>query len=88
MQTPMGTRTAEVTLAQNGDELSGQMVGDGQTSEISDGKIEDGRAKWNVAVSKPMPLTLSFDVAESDGNLAGTVTLGMFGDSEVTGTPV
>jgi len=87
MQTPMGERKGELTLKQEGETLTGQMASDGQTGEITNGKVEDGRAKWDVEVTTPMELTLSFDVAEQGDNLDGTVELGMFGSSEVSGTP-
>ena len=87
MQTPMGERTGEVTLKQDGETLTGKLDSDGQTGEITNGKVENGRAKWDVAVTTPMPLTLSFDVAEDGDNLDGTVELGMFGSSDVSGTP-
>ncbi len=87
MKTPMGERKAGITLKQDGETLTGKMDSDGQTGEITNGKVENGRAKWQVSVTTPMPLTLSFDVAENDGKLDGTVELGMFGSSEVSGTP-
>ena len=87
MKTPMGDREAVLTLAQDGDALSGTMVADGNTIEVKEGKVEDGRAKWNADLTTPMPITLEFDVAEEGGNLDGTVKLGMFGSSGVSGTP-
>lgn len=87
MKTPMGDRDAKLTLAQDGDALSGSMEADGQSTEISNAKVEGDRAKWDANVTSPMPLTLSFDVAEEGGNLDGTVKLGMFGSAPVSGTP-
>ena len=87
MKTPMGDREAKLTLAQDGDALTGSMESDGASMDIANGKVEDGRAKWDADITTPMPLTLSFDVAEDGGNLDGTVKLGMFGNSGVSGTP-
>lgn len=88
MKTPMGDREAVLTLKQDGDALSGAMSADGQDTEIKDGKVEDGRCKWDVDVTTPMPITLSFDVEiTSDNNIDGNVKLGMFGSSTVNGTP-
>ena len=86
MKTPMGDREAKLTLAQDGDGLSGEMEADGNTTPISNGRVEGDRAKWDVEVTTPMPLTLSFDVADADGGLDGSVQLGMFGTSTVTGS--
>lgn len=83
MKTPMGDRNAEVTLKEDGGNLTGTMSGDGQTTDISNAKIEDGRYKWDVAVTVPMPITLSFDVDETCN---GSVKLGMFGTAPVSAT--
>lgn len=87
MKTPVGDREAVLTLAQDGDSLSGTAISDGKTNELKDGKVEDGRAKFKFDMTNPMPLTLEFDVAEDSGNLDGSVVLGMFGTATVTGTP-
>jgi len=88
MKTPMGERKAELNLAQDGDALSGTMTADDTTHDIEDGVVENGHAKWKTNLTSPMPITLEFDVEDVDGNIGGTVKLGMFGSSEVTGTPV
>ena len=87
MKTPMGDREAVLTLAQDGHALSGTMEADGNTVDVVDGKVEDGRAKWKADITTPMPITLEFDVAEASGDLDGTVKLGMFGNSGVSGIP-
>lgn len=87
MKTPMGDREAVLTLAEDGGALTGSMAADGDTMDIADGKVVDGRAQWKADLTSPMPITLEFDVAEDGGNLDGTVKLGMFGSSAVTGTP-
>lgn len=87
MKTPVGDREAVLTLAQDGDSLSGTAISDGKTNELKDGKVEDGRAKFKFDMTNPMPLTLEFDVAADSGNLDGSVVLGMFGTATVTGTP-
>lgn len=86
MKTPMGDRDASVTLNPDGDALTGQMSSDGNTIDIENGKVENGRASWDASVTTPMPITLSFDVAADGDTMEGTVKLGMFGNSNVTGT--
>jgi len=87
MKTPMGDREAVLTLAEEGGALTGTMSADGNTMDIADGKVEDGRASWKADITSPMPLTLEFDVAEDGADLDGTVKLGMFGSAGVSGTP-
>lgn len=88
MKTPMGDRDARLTLKQDGDALSGELAGDGKQTAIDNGRVENERLLWDVSVTSPMPITLSFDCAMEGENLTGTVKLGMFGDAPVTGTPV
>ena len=87
MKTPMGDREAVLTLVQDGDSLSGETTSDGNSTPVKNGKVEDGRAQFEVDLTSPMPLTLEFDIAEDGENLDGTVKLGMFGSSAVSGTP-
>ena len=86
MKTPMGDREAELTMTQDGDALSGTMTSEGQATEISNGKVADGKATWDVDVTSPMPLTLSFDMEADGADLTGNVKLGMFGNAPATGT--
>mgnify|MGYP000312098301 CR=1 FL=1 len=86
MKTPMGDREIVMVMAQDGDSLSGTMEADGNTIDIQDGKIEDGRGKWKADLTQPMPITLEFDVGVDGDAMDGSVKLGMFGNSAVTGT--
>jgi len=86
MKTPMGDREAEITLAQDGDALTGEAVADGTATPIKNGKVEDGHAKFEMDLTSPMPITLEFDLEAEGDALNGNVKLGMFGNSGVTGT--
>lgn len=88
MKTPMGVQHSEITLEQDGNDLSGSMTSNGFTADILKGRVSNGRAKWEVKVTSPARMTLSFDVAEDGGNLDGKVKLGMYGRSTVHATPV
>ena len=86
MKTPMGDREAVLTLAENSGTLTGTMEADGNTLDIQDGTVTDGRGTWKADLTQPMPITLEFDVGVDDDAMDGTVKLGMFGSSGVTGT--
>ena len=86
MQTPMGNREGALTLTHDGDSLTGEMSAEGQTTSIENGKVEGDTASWDVNVTSPMPLTLSFKGTKDGDGLNGTVQLGMFGNSPFTGT--
>jgi hypothetical protein len=86
MKTPMGDREAVLTLAEDGGSLSGTMEADGNAIDIRDGKVADGRGTWKADLTQPMPITLEFDCGVDGDAIDGTVKLGMFGSSGVSGT--
>lgn len=85
MKTPMGDRDVVMVLAQDGESLSGTMEADGNTIDIQEGKVEGERGTWKADLTQPMPITLEFDVGVEGDALDGTVKLGMFGSSAVSG---
>ena len=87
INTPMGKQEGVLVLAQDGEALSGSMSAQGDTAEIKNGKVAGDTATWDVDVTKPMPLTLSFNGQLTGDNLNGKVALGMFGQAEFSGTP-
>ena len=86
MKTPMGDRQVVMVLAQDGESLSGTMEADDNTIDIQEGKVADDRGTWKADLTQPMPITLEFDVGVEGDALDGTVKLGMFGSSAVSGT--
>jgi len=86
MKTPMGDREIVMVMAEDGDSLSGTMEADGNTIDVQNGKLADGRGTWKADLTQPMPITLEFDCAVDGDALDGTVKLGMFGSSSVSGT--
>jgi len=86
MKTPMGDREVVMKMAEDGDNLSGTMEADGNEVPMKDGKIADGRGSWKADLTQPMPITLEFDCGIDGDALDGTVKLGMFGSSSLSGT--
>lgn len=88
IQTPMGAQNAKLTLTQNGDDLTGSMTASsGETADVKNGKVDGDKATWDVDVSQPMPMTLSFEATKSGETLGGSVQLGAFGQSTFEGVP-
>ena len=87
INTPMGKQEGVLTLAEDGGALSGTMAAQGNTADIKNASVAGDTAKWDVDVTKPMPLTLSFEGKKDGGNLAGSVKLGAFGTSTFTAVP-
>ena len=86
MQTPMGNRDLNLELSEDGSALSGTASADGNSNAISNGRVEGGKAMFDVDVTSPMPLTLSFELEADGDSISGSCKLGMFGTAPVTGS--
>lgn len=82
IQTPMGAQQGTLDLSQSGDDLTGSMVAaSGENAEIKNGKVNGDKATWDVEITSPMPMTLSFDATKAGDAISGSVALGAFGQS-------
>ena len=86
MQTPMGERRSTLTLATSGGSLTGTQEAEGNTTDITDGSVSGNDVSWKVAITNPMPLTLTFSRSVSGNTLNGTADTGMFGSFPFEGT--
>ena len=85
MQTPMGERTSTVTLSSAGGTLTGTQSAEGESGPISDGTVSGDAARWSVAITNPMPLTLTFDGRLNGGEMSGDMTITGFGSWPFSG---
>jgi carbon-monoxide dehydrogenase large subunit len=67
-----------------GDVLKGMLESD-QGSQGFEGTVAGNRLKWEMKVTKPMPLTLKYDLTIEGDTLSGKAKLGMFGTAKVSG---
>lgn len=79
MQTPMGERRSTLTLSTAGGALTGNQEAEGNITDIADGSISGDTVSWKVAITNPMPLTLTFSGTVNGNSLTGTADTGMFG---------
>src|SRR5436305_12196981 len=86
MNTPMGGRRSTLTLSTSGATLTGKQEAEGNTTDITDGTVNGNDLSWKVAITNPMPLTLTFSGTVDGNNLAGTADTGMFGSFPFQGT--
>ena len=86
MQTPMGERRSTLTLATSGGALTGTQEAEGNTTDITDGSVSGNDVSWKVAITNPMPLTLTFSGSVNGNTLNGTADTGMFGSFPFEGT--
>jgi hypothetical protein len=85
MQTPMGERTSSVTLSSSGGTLTGTQTAEGNSAPITDGTVNGDSAHWSVAITNPMPLTLTFDGQVSGNDMTGDMMITGFGTWPFTG---
>ena len=50
-----------------------------------EGVVEGSRLKWDLKVTKPMALTLKYDVVVEGDRLSGKVKMGVFGAAKLSG---
>jgi hypothetical protein len=86
METPLGTREAQLTLKASGAALSGTMSGEAGATDIYEGSVNGNNVAFKVDISQPMPLTLEFAAAIDGDQISGSVKLGMFGDAPLSGS--
>ena len=86
MNTPMGERRSTLTLSTAGGTLTGTQEADGNTTDITDGSVSGNDVSWKVAITNPMPLTLTFSGSVNGDTLNGTADTGMFGSFPFEGT--
>ena len=70
MNTPMGERRSTLTLSTSGNTLTGKQEAEGNTTDIAAGTANGNEVSWQVSITNPMPLTLTFS-----GTVNGTATL-------------
>ena len=85
MNTPMGAQDGVLTLATEGDTLTGNMSGPQGTLELTDGKVDGDSYSWNAAMTSPMPITLEFTAKVDADSISGDVKLGSFGNASFSG---
>ena len=86
MTTPMGERTATLSLQSSGGTLTGTQGADGNSTEIFDGTVNGDDVAWKVSITSPMPLTLDFTGKVSGSNMTGEMGIGPMGSFPFTGT--
>jgi carbon-monoxide dehydrogenase large subunit len=84
LATPMGPQPMIGRFVTEGDVLKGRLESD-QGSQEFQGTVSGNRLKWDMKVSKPIPMTLKYDLTVEGDTLAGKAKLGMFGTAKVTG---
>ena len=88
MSTPIGERTATVSLATDGPRLTGIQSAEGQSGPIAEGTVNGNAVAWKVSITDPMPMTIAFAGSIEGDAMSGTMDTGAFGSWPFTGTRV
>ena len=83
--TPMGAQKGTLTLAVDGDALTGTMSGAQGSMEIENGKADGDAVSWSAKITQPMPMTLEFSGTVDGDAISGSVKLGAFGTATFKG---
>jgi hypothetical protein len=86
MNTPMGERRSTLTLSTAGGTLTGKQEAEGNTTDIAEGTVNGNDVSWQVSITNPMPLTLTFNGTVDGNTMNGTADTGMFGSFPFEGT--
>src|SRR5262249_17536064 len=84
MSTPMGPQKMIGRFTTEAGTLKGRLESD-QGSQDFEGTVAGNRLKWEMKVSKPMPITLKYDITVEGDKLSGKCKMGLFGSANLTG---
>jgi carbon-monoxide dehydrogenase large subunit len=84
LATPMGPQPIVGRFTTEGGVLKGVLESD-QGSQSFEGTVDGNRLKWDMKVTKPMPITLKYELTVEGDTLSGKARLGIFGTARVTG---
>lgn len=85
VNSPMGPQKSKVTLAANGETLTGTGSGPEGEKAIADGKVNGEAVSWKIDIVSPMPMTVEFSGKVEGDKLNGQVKAGAFGSFPFTG---
>ena len=86
IDTPMGKQQVELELAVSGDTVTGTASQGGQTTTVDQGRVDGDDLTWQVSVTRPFPMTLTFTVTVNGDEMSGNVQAGSFPAAPLTGT--
>jgi hypothetical protein len=84
-KTPMGDQAGVFTVVSSGDSFHGNIAGALGSMDVKDGKVDGNGLTWKMDMTMPMPMTLECEAVVEGDTLTGTIQLGAFGASAITG---
>jgi hypothetical protein len=88
ISTPVGTQSAVLELTENDGVVAGVAKNDAETLPLINPVLHGNRLTWQLSITKPMRLNLTFDVTINGDTLTGKSKAGILPPSRVIGTRV
>jgi carbon-monoxide dehydrogenase large subunit len=85
LATPLGPQTFLGYFATEGTVITGSLHSGDLDPASFEGVLEGNRAKWDLKVTKPVSITLKYDVLFDGDKLTGKVKMGIFGSAKLAG---
>jgi len=86
IRTPVGRQDVVVVIERDAaGTLGGRAVGSAESVPLRDVAVDGDRLTWEQSITRPLRLTLRFDVTVTGDDLAGRSTAGRLPSSRVTG---
>jgi hypothetical protein len=86
--TPIGRQSVILEINEREGLIQGCATQGAEVSEFINPKLEDEHLVWTQQITKPMRLTLKFDVTIHEGKMSGTAKAGFLPSSALTGVRV
>ncbi|MET0366495.1 MAG: xanthine dehydrogenase family protein molybdopterin-binding subunit [Sphingobium sp.] len=87
LATPMGPQPMIAYFETDGSLVRGRLESNEGTMAF-EGTVEGAQVKWTMKVTKPMPITLKYDLSFDGDMVTGKCKMGMFGTAKVKGERV
>jgi aerobic carbon-monoxide dehydrogenase large subunit len=84
LSTPMGPQAFNGRLATSGSTLTGVFIMNMDEAHFT-GTVTGNHLKWDLKVTKPMPITLKYEATVEGDRLTGKCKMGIFGTAKLTG---
>lgn len=88
VKSPLGDQKSTITVKSDGNSWSGTSVGAMGSTDITDGTLDGNTIKWTMAMTVPMPMTLTCEATVDGDTITGTIGAGAFGSFPMSGTRV
>lgn len=86
VKSPLGDQASTVVVKSDGNTWTGTSSGQMGSVDITDGTVDGDTIKWTMAMTVPMPMTLTCEATVDGDTITGSVGAGAFGSFPMTGT--